>query len=75
MMHIKHILARLGYDNSHYSGHSIRVGAATSASAARLEDHLSQTLGRWLSDCYKTYIHTPTQVIKDAQLALLQEQR
>lgn len=73
MMHIKHILARLGYDNSHYSGHSLRVGAATSASAARLEDHLIQTLGRWSSDCYKTYIRTPTQVIKDAQFALLQE--
>ena len=73
MMHIKHILARLGYDNSHYSGHSTRVGAATSASAARLEDHLIQTLGRWSSDCYKTYIRTPTHFIKDAQLALLQE--
>ena len=69
MMHIKHILARLGYDNTNYSGHSLRIGAATSASAARLEDHLIQTLGRWSSDCYKTYIHTPTQVIKEAQLA------
>ena len=75
MMHIKHILARLGYDNSHYSGHSMRIGAATSASAARLEDHLIQTLGRWSSDCYKTYIHTPIHVIKDAQLALLKELR
>ena len=44
MMHIKNILARLGYDNSHYSGQSIRVGAATLAFVAKLEDHLILTL-------------------------------
>ena len=51
----------------------MRIGAATSAYAARLEDHLIQTLGRWSSDCYKTYIHTPIHVSKDAQWALLKE--
>ena len=53
----------------------MRIGTATSAYAARLEDHLIQTLGRWSSDCYKTYIHTPIHVSKDAQWALLKELR
>lgn len=72
-LHIRHILAGLGYDSKLYSGHSFRIGAATSAASSRLEDHIIQTLGRWSPDCYKTYIRTPTHAIKDAQCALLQE--
>ena len=53
----------------------MRIGAATSAYAARLEDHLIQTLGRRSSDCYKTYIHAPIHVSKDAQWAFLKELR
>lgn len=73
ILHIKHILGRLGFNASLYSGHSLRAGAATSGSYARLEDHLIRTLGRWSSDCYRRYIHTPRQVLKDAQSALLAE--
>ena len=71
--HVKHILACLGYDNACFSGHSFRIGAATSGAFARLEDHVIQTLGRWSSNCYKTYIQTPKQVIQNAQYALLKE--
>ena len=38
--------------------HSIRIGAATSAARANIPDHIIQRLGRWKSDCYKTYIRT-----------------
>ena len=73
MQPFKHILSRIGFDNTLYSGHSFRIGAASSGCAARLEDHLIKTLGRWSSDCYRTYIHTPKQVIRSAQMALLTE--
>ena len=64
---LKNLLERLGLDNRQYSGHSFRVGAATSCSAAGIEDHLIQTLGRWSSNCYIRYIHTPLSAISRAQ--------
>ena len=73
MLHVKRIISRLGLDSANFTGHSFRVGASTSASSARLEDHLIRTLGRWSSDCYRTYIRTPNRVIQDAQRALLNE--
>ena len=73
MFHVKHLISKLGLNTSHYTGHSFRIGAGTSASSTRLEDHLIKTLGRWSSDCYKTYIRTPKRVIQEAQNALLSE--
>lgn len=73
IQHVKNILAKLGLDTSKYSGHSFRIGAASSGCSARLEDHLIKTLGRWSSDCYRTYIRTPSRVIQAAQKALLKE--
>jgi hypothetical protein len=68
---LKTIIKQLGLDESRYSGHSLRVGAATAASNARIEDHLIKTLGRWSSDCYTRYVRTSDKVIKDAQNALI----
>ena len=73
VQHVKKLLALLGLDSSKYSGHSFRIGAASSGCSARLEDHLIRTLGRWSSDCYRTYIRTPNKVIQAAQTALLTE--
>ena len=42
----------------HYSGHSIRRGAATEAGNAGLPDSTIQLLGRWKSDSYKLYVVT-----------------
>ena len=39
-----------------YAGHSFRIGAATTAAAAGLEDSLIQTLGRWKSSAYLLYV-------------------
>lgn len=52
-------LAQIGLDQSLYSGHSFRRGAATSAASVGYSDFEIQLLGRWRSDCYKLYIDTP----------------
>lgn len=52
-------LRLLGFDPLAYGGHSFRVGGATSAASAGLNDYEIKTLGRWSSDCYRRYIRTP----------------
>ena len=55
----KEKLAAAGIDSSCYSGHSFRIGAATTASACGVEDSLIQTLGRWKSAAYLLYVQVP----------------
>ena len=49
-------LARSGIDSSQYSGHSFRIGAASTAAAHGIEDSVIQTLGRWKSSAYLAYV-------------------
>ena len=46
--------ARLPADK--FAGHSFRIGAATTAAAAGLEDSVIQTLGHWKSTAYLLYV-------------------
>eukprot|EP00731_Ephydatia_muelleri_P013916 Em0007g1226a len=48
-----------GIDDKLYSGHSFRIGAATTAASCGLQDSLIKTLGRWESAAYTIYIRTP----------------
>ena len=68
--YLHHLLCRLGVDTNKYSGHSFRIGAATSAASAGIEDHLIQTLGRWVSTCYTRYIRTAPSTLRKAQAAM-----
>ena len=52
-------LQKVGIDASKYSGHSFRIGAATTAARKGVEDSLIKTLGRWESLAYLQYVKIP----------------
>ena len=54
--HIKGLLAKLGLNPSSYSGHSLHIGGATTATPAGLRDWEIKSLGHWKSNTYQTYI-------------------
>jgi hypothetical protein len=48
-----------------YTGHSLRLGGATFAKAAGLNDDQIQVLGRWSSVCYQRYIVYSTDQLRE----------
>lgn len=56
---VRHALQQAGVPAAGYSGHSFRIGAATTAAEAGLEDSMVRMLGRWESSAYQRYIQTP----------------
>ena len=60
---VSHLLRLIGVDPTAYGTHSFRIGGATSASLAGLADYEIQMLGSWKSDCYKTYVRSPLNVL------------
>ena len=65
--YLRQILGRLGYKENDYCGHSFRIGAASTAAAVGIEDHLIKVLGRWNSSCYERYIRVSKTAINEAQ--------
>jgi len=56
---LRDILSALGLPPHVYAGHSFRIGAATTAALAGVEDSTIQTLGRWQSGAFLQYIRMP----------------
>ena len=63
MTQLKEALTTMGVDERNYSGHSFRIGAATTAAACGIQDSLIKTLGRWESAAYTLYIQTPRETL------------
>ena len=60
---IKQALKVAELDETAYSGHSFRIGAATSAARARVPAFLIKLLGRWESEAYQLYVRTPRETL------------
>ena len=56
---VQNVLQALGLPHADFTGHSFRIGAATAAARAGVEDSLICTLGRWNSSAFLAYIRTP----------------
>ena len=56
---LKQALCTAGMDTKGYSGHSFRIGAATTAALKGVEDSVIKMLGRWESSAYQRYLRTP----------------
>jgi len=73
--HLHTALAQAGIDTSCYSGHSFRIGAATAAAQAGYSDSFIQTLGRWKSAAFVSYIRSsPTDLATVAPTLARQSQ-
>ena len=57
--HLRHALSQVGVNPTNFSGHSFRIGAASTAAAAGFSDSFIQKLGRWQSTAFTAYIRTP----------------
>ena len=71
---LRQALLSAGVNIAGFCGHSFRIGAATMAAKAGLSDSLIQTLGRWKSSAFTTYIRTPWQTLTAVAPALAQPQ-
>jgi len=65
---LQHLAQVAGLSQGTWNGHSFRRGAATWANQAGMSEGEIQTLGRWRSDAYKSYI----EYSNDERIALSQ---
>ena len=56
---VRRALQVAGVLSKPYSGHSFRIGAATTAARVGVEDSTIKMLGRWRSNAYQLYIRMP----------------
>ena len=67
---VRKALKEAGMDADKFSGHSFRIGAASTAAARGVEDSLIKTLGRWESSAYLLYIQVPRERLADLSVVL-----
>ena len=67
---VRAALRKAGVEHEKYSGHSFRIGAATTAAAKGIEDCIIKILGRWESLAYLQYIKLPREQLAGYSAAL-----
>ena len=67
-------LRTMGIDESPYSGHSYRSGAATTAAREGIEDSTIKMLWRWRSSAYHQYIKMPRELLAQVSGRLQNEE-
>lgn len=68
---VRRALEEAGLNPQSYSGHSFRIGAATTAAQRGIQDSLIKTLGRWESSAYMIYVRTPKEVLRSVSSRLI----
>lgn len=68
--HLKAVLIKSGISANQFSSHSFRIGAATTAAQKGLSQQQIQTLGRWSSEAFNTYIRSSRFHIRNAHQTL-----
>ena len=53
------------FPNANLNTHSFRIGGASAAAAAGIQDSAIQLLGRWSSDAYRRYLHLSDDTVLD----------
>ena len=70
--HVRTALQELGLPFQDFAGHSFRIGAATAAARAGIEDSTIKTLGRWSSSAFLAYIRSPPEQLAQMSSILAQ---
>lgn len=68
---VRQALGQAGIESAMYSGHSFRIGAATTAALMGVEDSMIKMLGRWESAAYQRYIRTPRDTLAAVSVRLV----
>ena len=66
----RQLLDQAEIDSTLYASHSFRIGAATTAAANGVEDSTIQTLGRWKSSAYLSYVRIPPEQLAALSVSL-----
>ena len=68
---VRDAIALSGIDASKYAGHSLRIGATTTAASSGVQDSLIRTMGWWECSVYTLYIRTPRDKISKVATMLV----
>lgn len=69
---VRLVLQAAGLPYESFAGHSFRIGAATAAARAGVEDSTIRMMGRWSSSAFLAYIRTPREQLAQFSARLSQ---